>query len=103
MLSWRGGRVVECGSLENYFRVKLNGGSNPPLSVQYLDYSLVGKFKRDGIPSGNAKTKCFSQEADGLIEGFITNEDLLFVYFLVCFCPGSNRKLFAQKTLMLLY
>ena len=30
----RGGRVVECGSLENCFRVKPNGGSNPPLSVQ---------------------------------------------------------------------
>ena len=35
MSIWRGGRVVECGSLENYFRVKPNGGSNPPLSVSY--------------------------------------------------------------------
>ena len=32
-LTWRGGRAVECGSLENYFRVIPDGGSNPPLSV----------------------------------------------------------------------
>jgi hypothetical protein len=40
-INWRGGRAVECGSLENYFRVKLNGGSNPPLSVTYSKLSSM--------------------------------------------------------------
>ena len=45
MLSRRGGRVVECGSLENYFKVKLNEGSNPSLSVPKAIYSIQAKFK----------------------------------------------------------
>ena len=40
----RGGRVVECGSLENCFRVTPNGGSNPPLSVE-LDVALSPVLK----------------------------------------------------------
>ena len=35
--------MVECGSLENYFRVTPNGGSNPPLSV------YIGKVKATPI------------------------------------------------------
>ncbi|KAF0182520.1 MAG: hypothetical protein FD164_1083 [Nitrospirae bacterium] len=31
--SWRGGRAVECGGLENRCRGNLTGGSNPPLSA----------------------------------------------------------------------
>ncbi len=31
--SWRGGRAVECGGLENRFARKGNGGSNPSLSA----------------------------------------------------------------------
>lgn len=30
---WRGGRAVECGSLENCFTCKGDGGSNPPSSA----------------------------------------------------------------------
>ena len=30
---WRGGRVVECGGLENRITCKGDGGSNPSLSV----------------------------------------------------------------------
>ncbi len=36
--------MVECGSLENCFRVKPNGGSNPPLSVDlHLSFLQTAK------------------------------------------------------------
>ena len=37
---WRGGRAVECDSLENYYALAGIGGSNPPLSV--LKFCLGG-------------------------------------------------------------
>jgi len=33
---WRGGRAVECGSLENCYTRKGIGGSNPSLSVVFI-------------------------------------------------------------------
>ena len=38
-VSWRGGRAVECGGLENRCGGDSTGGSNPPLSV--LCYSFM--------------------------------------------------------------
>jgi hypothetical protein len=32
-ISWRGGRVVYCGGLENRFGLTADGGSNPSLSA----------------------------------------------------------------------
>ena len=33
--SWRGGRVVYCGGLENRFGFTADGGSNPSLSANF--------------------------------------------------------------------
>ncbi len=41
----RGGRVVECGSLENCFSRKANGGSNPPLSANQKFISINTQIK----------------------------------------------------------
>lgn len=41
---WRDGRAVECGSLENCFIRKGNGGSNPSLSAT-LKQSVSNPFK----------------------------------------------------------
>ena len=34
-IHWRGGRVVECGGLENRYTRKGIGGSNPSLSASF--------------------------------------------------------------------
>ena len=43
--TWRGGRAVECGGLENRFTCKGNGGSNPSLSAKRKpSHEVAGLF-----------------------------------------------------------
>ena len=50
--------MVECGSLENCFRVTPNGGSNPPLSVELYFYFFAScEDKKSFVMQGSWQPK----------------------------------------------
>ena len=59
----RGGRVVECGGLENRYRCKPIEGSNPSSSANALFLHVSSCFIVPHIPNKNGRL-CFSLSLD---------------------------------------